>query len=190
LVTDERWAAFESKQEVVSRETRRLAGVRIAPGPAQPGRPELTRDFTLLELLRRPGVGFDDVSRWLPADADPVSRETLRLELGRVQADQVVASIETAVRYAGYIDKQQEQIERSAAAAGTPLPPTFDYGSVPALSIEVRQILSRHKPDTVGRAASLPGVTPAAISLLLVHLKRLRRQPTSANDDGAERVSA
>jgi tRNA uridine 5-carboxymethylaminomethyl modification enzyme len=190
LVGDDRWAAFESKQSMVSRETDRLGRLRIGPAPSAGDRPELPRDYTLLELMRRPGVGFDEVSRWSSGEMPVVSRETLRRELGRTVADQVVTSVETAVRYAGYIEKQGEQVQRDASAAHVALPETFDYLAVPALSFEVRQILSRHRPDTIGRAARLPGVTPAAISLLLVHLKRLRRQAMTASDEGAGRVSA
>ncbi len=191
LVQDRRWEAFQRKQERVSRETARLASTRFGPSPARGERPELTRDYALLDLLRRPGVGFDDVSAWLREEAgDGVSRETLRSELGRPLADQVIACIEISARYAGYIGKQQEQIERSESAGDVELPESLDYATVRALSFEVRQVLSRHRPETIGRAARLPGVTPAAISLLLVHLKRLRRGDSAANDGGTLRASA
>ena len=191
VVPDARWDAFERKQERVSRETERLGGARIGPSPARGDRPELTRDYTMLDLLRRPGVGFDEVSAWQAEDGgDGVSRETLRSELGWPLADQVIASIETSARYAGYIGKQQEQIERSDSAGDVELPESLDYATVRALSFEARQVLARHRPDTIGRAARLPGVTPAAISLLLVHLKKLRRGEAAANDGGALRASA
>ena len=190
VVPDGRWAAFQRKQERVSRETERLASVRLGPSPGAGGRPELTRDYSLLDLLRRPGVGFDEISAWRGEGADVVSRGTLRAELGRPLADQVIASIEISARYAGYMDKQMQQIERSESAGDVELPESLDYASVRALSFEARQVLSRHRPETIGRAARLPGVTPAAISLLLVHLKRLRRGDPAANDGGTVRASA
>ena len=191
LVADTRWAAFERKQAAVSRETERLARTRLGPSPAEGTRPELTRDYALLDLLRRPGVTFDDVSAWRAEDGETgVSRETLRFELGRTVADQVIASVEISARYAGYIGKQQEQIDRSESAGDVELPASIDYATVRALSFEARQVLSRHRPETIGRAARLPGVTPAAISLLLVHLKRLRRGDPAANDGGTHRASA
>ncbi len=191
VVQDRRWEAFQRKQERVSRETARLASTRLGPSPARGERPELTRDYALLDLLGRPGVGYDEVSAWLHDEAgDGVSRETLRAELGRPLADQVIACIEISARYAGYIGKQQEQIERSENAGDVGIPESLDYATVRALSFEVRQVLSRHRPETVGRAARLPGVTPAAISVLLVHLKRVRRGDSAANDGGTLRASA
>jgi len=151
--------------------------------------PELSRDYAMFDLLRRPGVGFDELSRW-QGRSQVVSRETLRAELGRQAADQVIASIETSARYAGYLDKQIEQVERSRQADDVDLPATLDYAEVRALSFEARQVLARHRPQTVGAASRLPGVTPAAISLLLVHLKKLRRGDAAANDGGALRASA
>jgi len=139
--------------------------------------------------LRRPGVGFDELSRW-QGEAGGVSRETLRDELGRPLADQVIFSIETAARYAGYLEKQQEQVDRSRSADDVDLPPSLDYAAVRALSFEARQVLAKHRPETIGQAARLPGVTPAAISLLLVHMKKLRRGDAAANDGGALRANA
>ena len=192
LVSNARWGMFQRKREMVSRETRRLETTRIGPSAPSGGRPPLTRDYALLELLRRPGVGFDDVWHWHaaggPAD---VSRATLRDELGRSLADQAIEQIEIATRYSGYIDKQHEQVLRLEGAETTRLPESIDYGAVPALSFEARQVLARHRPETIGRASRLPGVTPASISLLLVHLKKMRRRddPT-ANEAEALRASA
>ena len=188
LVSEARWAAFERTQELVSRETMRLQATRVGPAPGADGVTELARDYAMFDLLRRPGVGFDQLGSWR---TDEVSRETLRGELGRVLADQVIASIETSARYAGYVDKQQEQVERSRHADAVDLPASLDYSSVHALSFEARQVLARHRPETIGQAARLPGVTPAAISLLLVHLKKLRRgEAPAANDAGALSANA
>jgi tRNA uridine 5-carboxymethylaminomethyl modification enzyme len=189
LVSDARWKAFNFKRQAVSRETERLSATRVGPSPAVEARPELARDYSMLELLSRPGVGFDEVAAWV-SEAGGVSRETLRAELGKVLADQVITQIETTARYAGYIDKQRDQIGRAERAEAIVLPPSFDYGAVRALSFEVRQVLARHRPETIGRASRLPGVTPAAISLLLVHLKRRRPAESAANDGEGRLASA
>ena len=184
LVTDERWQAFESKQERVSRETEALSRCRIGPFAADGERPDLARDHTLFDLLRRPGVGYDDVTRW--AGAHPAPRDDLRAELGRHAADRIIEQVEISARYEGYIGKQQEDVERSRRAMTVTLPESFDYDAVPALSFEVRQVLARHRPETIASASRLQGVTPAAISLLLVHLKRHRRDAGVANDGSFE----
>jgi tRNA uridine 5-carboxymethylaminomethyl modification enzyme len=121
-------------------------------------------------------VGFDAVVE-LAAVARPdavVSRETLREELGSALADAVVEQVEIATKYAGYIDKQVEEVARAAHYEHLKLPEELDYHAVSALSIEVRQKLSRHRPETLGQASRISGITPAAISLLLVHLKKGR----------------
>ncbi len=165
LVDDARWDFFCRKREVVSRETARLAGVRVGEHGEQ----------RLVDLLRRPGVGFDDLAA-AAGEADAgVSRETLRLEFGTALADQAIEQIETCARYAGYIDKQAEDVDRAQRAGDIVLPESFDYALVKALSFEARQVLSKQRPATVAAAARLPGVTPATVSLLLVHLKRSRR---------------
>ena len=183
LVGRPRWAAFERKQELVSRETARLQATRRRPGAGR-GRPARAEPrLRMFDLLRRPGVGFDELAS-LAADPDGVSRETLRAELGRAVGRPGDRAASRLRAYAGYIDKQQEQVERSRHADDVDLPASLDYAAVRALSFEARQVLARHRPETIGQAARLPGVTPAAISLLLVHLKKLRRgerpRPTTA----------
>ena len=161
----------------------------------------LEHEYCLADLLRRPGVSYDtiaeadalaqggqralklaaaagveavvagDVSRETPAS---VSRESLRQELGAALADAVIEQIEISVKYAGYIHKQNEEVLRSAAYEHLRLPDELDYGQVSALSHEVRQKLSRHRPETLGQASRISGVTPAALSLLLIHLKKGR----------------
>jgi tRNA uridine 5-carboxymethylaminomethyl modification enzyme len=98
----------------------------------------------------------------------------LRAEFGSAQADAVIEQAEIAIKYAGYIGKQQEEVERAAGLENLALPDELDYAQVSALSFEVRQKLGRHRPSTLGQAARISGVTPAAISLLLVHLKKGR----------------
>jgi tRNA uridine 5-carboxymethylaminomethyl modification enzyme len=172
LVDDARWEMFERKCGLVSRETTRLAAVRIARAPGGPGgSDEVVTTRSALEMLRQPGLGYDDVVD--AADEGPlVPRETLRAEFGRQLADQAIEQIETATRYAGYVAKQQSDVERAARAESTRIPADFDVDSVKALSFEVRQVLKTRRPATIGAAARLPGVTPAAISLLLVHVKK------------------
>jgi tRNA uridine 5-carboxymethylaminomethyl modification enzyme len=104
-----------------------------------------------------------------------VSRETLAAELGAELASAVIEQVEIATKYAGYIGKQQDEVARAAQYEQLRLPPDLDYGAVKALSFEVRQKLSHHRPETLGQASRISGVTPAAVSLLLVHLKKRRR---------------
>jgi len=182
LVDDARWDAYARKRDAVSRETERLKSTWVHPGifPAEAAErllgKAIEREYNLSDLLRRPGVGFDTVAE-IAALARPdagVSRETLNAELGLPLATAVVEQVEIATKYAGYIDKQQEEVGRAQAYERLKLPPDLDYGQVTALSHEVRQKLNRHRPETLGQAARISGITPAAISLLLVHLKKKR----------------
>jgi tRNA uridine 5-carboxymethylaminomethyl modification enzyme len=136
----------------------------------------LEHEYPLVDLLRRPGVGFDAVcaAARIAGHDDAVSRETLRAEFGEREADAVIEQAEIAIKYAGYIDKQNEDVERAASFESLKLPDELDYAQVSALSFEVRQKLLRHRPSTLGQASRISGVTPAAISLLLVHLKKGR----------------
>ena len=185
LVDDARWDAFNRKRDAVSRETQRLKSTWVHPAVLPAPEAErllgkaLEHEHSLLDLLRRPGVGFDTVAQ-VAQIARPeagVSRETLRAELGLELADAVIEQVEIATRYAGYIDKQQDEVARATAYEQLRLPPDLDYQTVKALSFEVRQKLSTHRPETLGQASRVPGVTPAAISLLLVHLKKGRLKP-------------
>ena len=193
LVDDARWDAFNRKRDAVSRETERLKSTWVHPAILPPEAAErllgkaLEHEYNLIDLLRRPGVGFDTVAE-VAALARPdagVSRETLRESLGAGLADAVVEQVEIATKYAGYIDKQVEEVARAAHYENLKLPDDFDYGAVTALSIEVRQKLSRHRPETLGQASRVSGVTPAAISLLLVHLKKGRFRGFEPHGAGA-----
>jgi tRNA uridine 5-carboxymethylaminomethyl modification enzyme len=186
LVDDARWAAFERKSELVSRETVRLGSLR-APVDGQRDPNEAgSKVRSALDFLRRPGAGYDTVASDPAFVGDVVSRETLRAEFGRPLADQAIEQIETTARYAGYIAKQHLDVERAARSASTVIPADFDVDGVRALSFEVRQTLKARRPTTVGAAAKLPGVTPAAISLLLVHVKKHRSaSPHPAVDQAA-----
>jgi tRNA uridine 5-carboxymethylaminomethyl modification enzyme len=182
LVDDRRWDAFNRKRDAVSRETEKLKSTWVHPGILPAADAErlvgkaLEREYTLIDLLRRPGVVFDtlaEVSRIARPEAD-VSRETLNAELGETLAAAVIEQVETSVKYAGYINKQVEDVARAAHFENLRLPAELDYSQVSALSFEVRQKLSKHLPETLGQASRISGVTPAAISLLLVHLKKGR----------------
>jgi tRNA uridine 5-carboxymethylaminomethyl modification enzyme len=184
LVDDARWDAFNRKRDAVSRETQRLKSTWVRPAtlPAADGERLLGKaiehEYNLTDLLRRPGITFDTLAEVMAIAAPDtlVSRETLRAELGETLADAVVEQLEIATKYAGYIDKQNDEVQRASAYEHLKLPNDLDYAQVTALSIEVRQKLTRHQPETLGQASRISGVTPAAISLLLVHLKKHRMQ--------------
>lgn len=180
LVDDERWTAFNRKRDAVSRETEKLkstwvhAGILPAADAERLVGKALEREYTLVDLLRRPGVGFDTVAE-IAAIARPeagVSRETLNAELGAELAALVTEQVEISTKYAGYINKQVDDVARAAHFEHLKLPEELDYSLVHALSFEARQKLNKHKPETLGQASRISGITPAAISLLLVHLKK------------------
>jgi len=182
LVDDVRWAAFSRKREAVSRETQRLRATWVRPQTLPAADAErllgkaLEHEYSLMDLLRRPEVNHDVLSAVvaIACQNTSVSRETLRTELGVSLADAVIEQIEISAKYAGYIVKQNDEVERAARYEHLTLPADLDYSQVSALSFEVRQTLSRHRPETLGQASRMSGVTPAAVSLLLVHLKRGR----------------
>jgi len=131
------------------------------------------------------------------AEQGAVSRGTAALdrraelvgELGEALAAAVIEQVEISVKYAGYISKQVDEVERAAYYESLPLPPDLDYMSVPALSIEVRQKLNKHRPETLGQASRISGVTPAAISLLLIHLKKGRFKGFDRVEDAPSTVA-
>ncbi len=179
LVPDDRWDAFNRKRDAVSRETERLRSTWVNPRNLPAAESErvlgkaIEHEHNLADLLRRPGVGYE---RLMSLDggrhASPaVSRETL----GELY-EPVVEQLEIGAKYAGYIERQKDEVERAAHYENLRLPPELDYMQVTALSIEVRQKLSQHRPETLGMASRISGVTPAAISLLLIHLKKSRFQ--------------
>ncbi len=175
LVDDARWDAFCRKRDAVSRETERLKSTWVNPRslPAEESVRVLGKaiehEYNLFDLLRRPGVGLADLmslSEGRYASAD-VSRETLG-----DQYEAVTEQVEIAAKYAGYIGRQIEEVERSSHYEKLKLPADLDYMQVSALSIEARQKLAKHRPETLGLASRISGITPATISLLLIHLKK------------------
>ncbi|MCW5235517.1 tRNA uridine-5-carboxymethylaminomethyl(34) synthesis enzyme MnmG [Verminephrobacter eiseniae] len=175
LVDDARWEVFSRKRDAVLRETERLKATWVNPRNLPDmesgrvlGKP-MAHEYSLFELLRRPDVDYAglmslDGGKYAAAD---VSRETLGM-----LSESVVEQVEIAAKYAGYIERQKGEVERAAHFETLRLPAGLDYAQVTALSIEARQVLSRHRPETLGQASRITGITPAAISLLLVHLKK------------------
>jgi tRNA uridine 5-carboxymethylaminomethyl modification enzyme len=172
LVDDVRWEAFSRKQEAVLQEQERLKTTWVRPGtlPKEDAVRVLGKaiehEYSLFELLRRPELSYETLLS-LPT-SDPVVRYEDIPEDVRQQVD-------IAAKYQGYIDRQQEEIERTLGSEHTKLPEDMDYSDVHGLSIEVQQKLAQHKPQTIGQAGRVSGVTPVAVSLLLVYLKRKNR---------------
>ena len=192
LVDDARWDAFCRKRDAVAAETERLRSIWVNPNNLASGESErvlgkaIEHEYNLADLLRRPNVGYAalmslDGGRYgnpdLPVATD-VPRGTggsggLAASLAQdVFVAAVVEQVEIAVKYAGYIDRQNDEVERAAHYENLRLPPELDYMQVTALSIEARQRLSKQRPETLGRASRMSGITPATISLLLIHLKK------------------
>jgi len=166
LVDDARWSRFEARRESIARETQRLGGLRASPNNAA-GREasqvlgiELSRENSALDLLRRPELDYARLVS-LPAFAPEVA-----------VAPDVAEQVEIETKYAGYLQRQRDEIARQQRSEGTPIPDRFDYALVHGLSAEARQKLERVRPQTIGQAQRIPGMTPAAVSLLLVHLAR------------------
>jgi tRNA uridine 5-carboxymethylaminomethyl modification enzyme len=172
LVDDERWAFFEAKRSGSAAELQRFNDTRIKASEIPAGwqtrvlGDSSVRDVvTAFDLLRRPEVGYDQVIELIgaPPQTDP--------RLGT----QIRAQVEVAAKYAGYIERQEEEIARQRRNEETRLPEDLDYSRVAGLSNEVRQKLAQVRPATIGQAARVAGVTPAAVSILLVHLKKAHR---------------
>ena len=170
LVDDERWQKFSAKFEAIATERKRLESTRIHPATDAGDRANgflkqpMTRDHTLAELLRRPEVVYSHIA-----------------EIGAAQADDPVVAeqVEIEIKYEGYISRQAEEIERLRRNENTALPIDLDYDVIGGLSNEIKQKLKEVRPETVAQASRIQGVTPAAISQILVNLKKrelLRKQ--------------
>ncbi|QOF78651.1 tRNA uridine-5-carboxymethylaminomethyl(34) synthesis enzyme MnmG [Variovorax sp. 38R] len=168
LVDDARWDAFSRKRDVVSRETERLKSIWVNPRnlPAAESARVLGKaiehEYNLADLLRRPDVNYATL---MSLDGGKYAASTA---LGESEIEQ----IEISAKYSGYIERQHDEVERAAHFENLKLPADFDYGQVKALSFEVRQKLDKHRPETLGLASRISGVTPAAISLLMIHLRK------------------
>ena len=174
LVDEQRWAAFEQKREQIEREKQRLKSTWLHPGKIDDDRARevlgdtLKREHNLYDLLVRPNVSYTalmTLDAQAPADIEP----------------QVATQLEIQARYGGYIDRQREEVARLRKQETARLPDDIDYALVQGLSNEARQKLSEQRPDTIGQASRIPGLTPAAVSLLLVHLKSASKRPKQSN---------
>ncbi|MFT4063244.1 tRNA uridine-5-carboxymethylaminomethyl(34) synthesis enzyme MnmG [Paraburkholderia sp.] len=183
VIDDARWDAFSRKRDAVSRETERLRTTWVNPKtlPADEATAllgkQIDHEYSLADLLRRPGVSYDGVCG-LRAGAcgtpDVLAEDPVLLA-------QIKEQIEIGIKYQGYIDRQAGEIERNEAHENTRLPEGLDYTEVRGLSFEARQKLMQFRPETIGQASRISGITPAAISLLMVHLKRgLGRRPSKS----------
>src|SRR4030095_1629713 len=165
VVDDVRWGAFARKRDAIESERERLRVTYVNPqmvAQADAQRvlgQDLEREYALADLLRRPGVTYASLHT-LPGAGRPVDDS------------QVAEQVEVSTKYAGYIDRQQDDVTRQLAQETMHIPPELDYRDVRGLSTEAQQKLNAGKPETIGQAARISGMTPAAISLLLVHLKR------------------
>jgi tRNA uridine 5-carboxymethylaminomethyl modification enzyme len=170
-VGDVQWAAFEQKREAVARELQRLKSTWVNPrilGAAEAERvlgKAIEREYALSDLLARPNVNYDLLMSLKGVDGQDLAGPG-------VDQDAVKEQLQIQLKYAGYIDRQADEIERHKGNENLALPADLDYMEVQSLSIEVRQKLNKHKPETMGQASRISGITPAALSLLLVHLKK------------------
>jgi tRNA uridine 5-carboxymethylaminomethyl modification enzyme len=178
VVDDARWEAFARKRDAVEREMQRLKSTYVNPNVvaahelARVVGQSLEREYSLSELLRRPGVTYAALAT-LPG-------------AGAALADAAAAEqVEIATKYAGYIERQRDEIARQRTQDDLRLPARFDYRGVRGLSAEVQQKLNAHQPETLGQARRISGITPAAIALLLVHLKRGLCPPQGDSKDVA-----
>jgi tRNA uridine 5-carboxymethylaminomethyl modification enzyme len=175
VIDDNRWEIFSRKQDQISKEQDRLRTSRIYPKDLDEseaiaifGQP-LERDYTAAELLRRPEVSYESLM-------------TLQQLRPGVEDSEVRKQIEIQAKYQGYITRQQEEVSRLEAQEQTRLPADLDYRLVRGLSIEAQQKLNQYKPETIGKASRISGITPAAVSLLLVHLKKGLPKGAETND--------
>ncbi|WP_116520739.1 tRNA uridine-5-carboxymethylaminomethyl(34) synthesis enzyme MnmG [Achromobacter insuavis] len=173
IVDDARWDAFNRKRDAVTAEVERLKSSWVNPRvlPLEVAEPLLgkaiEREYSLADLLKRPNVSYEALMAARNTDG------TLLAGPGVVEDEVLAEQVEIQVKYAGYIARQQDEVQKQIAHEQQPIPADVDYDAVTSLSFEVRQKLKTHRPETIGQAARISGVTPAAISLLLIHLKRL-----------------
>lgn len=167
LVDDARWEAFNRKRDAIAAEVERLKRTWVNPNVVARheiervlGKP-IEREYSLFDLLRRPEVSYADLM-------------TLTGAGDAVTVPEVIEQVDIQAKYHGYIERQKEEVARMAEQENLAIPADLDYSALNGLSIEIRQRLSQQRPQTVGQASRIQGVTPAAIAVLLVHLKKLR----------------
>jgi tRNA uridine 5-carboxymethylaminomethyl modification enzyme len=177
LVGDARWTFFERKRDAVNRECVRLSALVVHPAQVDAGLlsklgQPLLRETHAIELLRRPELGYDDLRHVAPLDGTASSGQSDLWRSDERLTEQVSLQVEVQAKYFGYLKRQTEEIERQQRNEDLRLPLDIDYAAVGGLSNEARQRLKDVRPATLGQAARIPGLTPAAVSLLLVHLKK------------------
>ena len=180
LVDDERWRRFEAKREAIEQERQRLSGLLVRPNTESAVRIEqatgeqIRREVRALDLLARPGVSYAALIEGLAGGIGTGLADGGEVPNGPTDAA-VAEQLEIQAKYAGYVERQRDEIERQRGHEAQALPADFDYANVRGLSAEVMEKFQRVRPATVGQAARIPGVTPAAVSLLLIHLARHKR---------------
>jgi tRNA uridine 5-carboxymethylaminomethyl modification enzyme len=186
-VGDSRWDYYCRKRDAVERELERLKSTFVNPRLLEKAQSELVfgkplqREYTLFALLKRPGVSYAELLQLKSADGDSATG----IPSVGTGDPQVARQVEIAAKYDGYIARQRVEVARHESHETTRIPDTIDYSAVRGLSIEARQKLHAHRPETVGQAGRISGLTPAAISLLLVHLKRIRYSAKAGDADSA-----
>jgi tRNA uridine 5-carboxymethylaminomethyl modification enzyme len=186
-VSDIRWDQFNRKRDAVARELERLKSTWVNPRILENEDSErifgkaLEREYSLFALLKRPSVSYADLLTLRTSDGRRLSTSEEARDDPAIDPA-VARQVEIAAKYDGYIARQRVEVARHESHETTTIPESIDYATVRGLSIEVRQKLAGHRPGTVGQASRISGVTPAAISLLLVHLKRLRQRAPEGDD--------
>ena len=177
LVDDVRWEAFSRKQEAVAKEHQRLKKTFVQPANVSRETQEavlgkvLDHEYSLFELLRRPEVSYQGLLDLIPTD--------------EILADDVKEQVEIAAKYQGYIDRQKDEIAKQKDSEHIKLGDMIDYDQVHGLSIEARQKLTKHKPETIGQAGRISGITPATISILMIYMKRKHKKESTQNNSEA-----
>jgi tRNA uridine 5-carboxymethylaminomethyl modification enzyme len=187
-VDDRRWNAFNRKRDLVAAELQRLRTTWINPRQISAAEARrvlgktIEREYTLFDLLKRPNVPYAALGTLQAIDGTPLGAPP-----EAASADpQIAEQVEITTKYSGYVARQYDEVARQGKHETTRIPPQIDYDAVRGLSFEVRQKLRLHRPETIGQASRVSGVTPAAISLLLVHLKRVGRRPAGPPNPGAD----
>ena len=170
LVNDHRWEFFSEKQERIERDLSRLRNTWVVPKSKEAMQVNsllekpISREHSLADLLARPGVEIQPLLKAALSEKEPLPANSLERQAQK--------QIEIQVKYQGYIDRQSTEIVRRKKQENTRLPPEFDYEQIQGLSNELKEKLMEARPENIGRASRIPGMTPAAISLLLIYLKK------------------
>jgi tRNA uridine 5-carboxymethylaminomethyl modification enzyme len=191
LINAIQWSGFEAKQLLINQENQRLKTIWVNPRNISEedsvrvlGK-KIEHEYKFSELLRRPDISYDQLMSLSLGTFKSSEIEGLDV----VSRETIVEQVEISAKYAGYIEKQKEEVERAAGFESLLLPKDMDYLSIDALSFEVRQKLIKYRPETLGLASRISGVTPAAISLLLIHLKRMKAKRGLVSEDANAAVA-